>query len=131
MRNDWFDKTLEPLLPPCLFQNKLHFHYDALISVNCPHVIEWLLWPILFAEFPISAVLTSLAKGCTSSSEDHQIRHFVSGFMYEFLRQWKASENSGEFCKVPIILRNKQTKVTISIWYACPYHVGALQNFFM
>lgn len=60
--------------------------------------------PVSWIEVPISVVLTSLAEGYNASFEDHHTRHFFSGFMYEFLRQWKASANSGEFCKVPMIL---------------------------
>lgn len=98
--NEWFDR---PSLPPHLFQNNL-----ASFVLPCSHPCElppynqWPLWPLLSWKSSPFCDLGKLSQRATTS-EDYQTRHFFSGFMYEFLRQWRLLKNWGEFCKVPII----------------------------
>lgn len=110
------------LPPPSIHSGFNNLISLVLISVNCPQVAAetcraWFLW----RESSCFCGFNESCHGCCASCEDHQTRHFLSGFMYEFLRQWNASANSAEFCKVPIILWNKQTKSYHQPWKLSVY----------
>lgn len=86
---------LTDLRPP---PPSIHSGFNTLIShmLACAHLCE--LPPSSCRNFPgpdfsegrvpVSVVFFNKSRhGCSASCEDHQTRHFLSGFMYEFLRQ--------------------------------------------